>query len=374
VQSEVTPETDRQLPNPLEYEYVVPYLLKAGLVTEEQVVRSRAELSVQVRKNISYIARFGDESFLLKRPKVADDPGVHRELAFYVKVLASHKSFRTFAPDLLRYDPNGPLIVIRHYSEHVDLRRRFTRSRHTPTGLGVELGRILATLHSAAPTDWEKSNLQAPKPWLLSLLEPSLDILITESPGTIEILRRVQASAALANFIESIAEDLRIDGIYHGDLRLDNVLYGPHGQVILVDWELCGVGSTSWDLACLLASVTELWAANAVRRPDGTDTIRVSAKLDLPRFQPILKSFWVEYCRLRGLSPHWLDWSKQVSQLTGLRLVQAALEYSQTSVSPTREAVMLLTLAERFVVRPMESWVHILGLPLSTTSGKISLE
>ncbi|WP_038953712.1 aminoglycoside phosphotransferase family protein [Bradyrhizobium japonicum] len=360
---------------PLEPEDVIPYLLEAGVATPESIVRNQAEVSVHIRKNISYVVDFGDRSFLVKRAKILEDPGVDREAAFYAKVLPSHEDLRAFTPDLLLYDPNRSHIIIRHFSHHMDLRRRFMRSRHTPASLGAQLGCALAALHSTLPTNWEKANFEIPELWVLSLLEPSMDMLVTESLGTIEMIRRVQATPVLALLIERALKDQPVDGLCHGDMRLDNLLYGSSRRLIIVDWELSGLGSTAWDLACLLASFVEFWATGAVRPHDDPSGAVTSAKRSLARFHLLLKTFWQEYRQRRCPPQDWPSWSKRVAELTGLRLIQSALEYSQLSAMPTRESIMLLTMAERFASRPMECWVHILGLPLSSAaSGKISLE
>jgi hypothetical protein len=354
---------------PLEPEDVIPYLLEGGLVSRGSIVCGQAEVSVQVRKNTSYVARFGDSSFVLKRAKMVDDPGVHREAAFYATVLPDRAALRTFTPDFLGYDQVRAHIIIRHFPRHQDLRRRFARSGPAPPAVGARLGQALATLHTTALTDWETEHFETPSLWVLTLLEPPMEMLVTESPGTVEIIRRVQANRALASLIERLNEAFRADGLCHGDMRLDNLLTGSKPPLVIVDWELSGLGWTAWDLGCLMASFVELWVTAAVRPPDDPGGATTATKWSLVRFRPVLTRFWADYRARRGAEPDWPAWPKRVSELVGLRLVQSALEYSQLSVAPTRESVMLLSLAERFAARPLEGWVHILGLPLSTSLG-----
>jgi hypothetical protein len=199
-------------------------------------------------------------------------------------------------------------------------------------------------------------------------------MLVTESSGTIEIIRRVQANPVLVSAIERTAEGLKVDGLCHGDIRLDNLLCGPSPRLVLVDWELAGVGATAWDLGCLLAGFAEFWVTGAVPHRDYPGSAITSTKRSLLRFKPMLQRFWKEYSERVSALRCGYSWQKRLPEMVGIRLIQSALEYSQLSTIPTRESILLLTLAERFVKHPLECWVHLLGLPLSNATGRISLE
>jgi Phosphotransferase enzyme family len=41
--------------------------------------------------------------------------------------------------------------------------------------------------------------------------------------------------------------------LVHSDLRLDNILFTPTGEVVLVDWQGLGIGTPAWDLAYFLS-------------------------------------------------------------------------------------------------------------------------
>ncbi len=176
------------------------------------------------------------------------------------------------------------------------------------------------------------------------------------------------------SLLQVVAKDVRTDGLCHGDMRLDNLLFGRDPQLVLVDWELSGLGATIWDVACLLANFVDFWAVGAMRPRNDPGGATTSAKRRLARFHVLLGAFWRAYQEFRSPRPAWIDRPELVAQMTAVRLIQTALEYSHQSIVPTRESVMLLSLAEEFAARPVENWVHILRLPLAEANGQIGVE
>ena len=45
--------------------------------------------------------------------------------------------------------------------------------------------------------------------------------------------------------------------LLHGDFRLDNLLFRPDGDVVVVDWQLCGVGPPAWDVGYFITGALE---------------------------------------------------------------------------------------------------------------------
>lgn len=187
--------------------------------------------------------------------------GVHlRELRFYDE-LAVDTPVRVPHVHASWYDPDTARFLIIQEAIEVDT------SIDQVAGIEIELAALvmveLARLHTRW---WQAAELQD-LDWL-----PRLDSQARRS-------NLVSLSTAgwepLCELVgDAIAEDDRSIGsrlpdaiddalrrlaelpftLVHSDLRADNLLFSPdHGEVVLVDWQGCGIGPPSWDLAYFLA-------------------------------------------------------------------------------------------------------------------------
>jgi len=352
---------------------VLPYLLEAGFISQREAVFTGIKVDTSVRKNTSYQVKVGDRHLLVKQPKLNGDPGIEREVEFYFSIREKFERLRAISLQPLGYGSSGSWLVLPFLNDAPDLRQFHARARYAPVRLGREIGRTLAVLHDTGGGKRAAGTLPpAPAPWVFMLRAPDVSILETESGGSLAVLKRIQANEHLRALIDHTSIHWVSHEFCHGDLRLDNLLYSRERALILVDWELCGLGWAAWDVACLLANYVEVWVNGATRPASLEDSKKIQTRKNIVSFKPLLVAFWSEYRhhrRLDGgstLSPHLL------AQLVALRMLQSALEYSQGSPVPTRESIMLLTVATRFATRPVESWVHILGIPMSPLTGTMS--
>ncbi|MCU0260032.1 MAG: ecdysteroid 22-kinase family protein [Ilumatobacteraceae bacterium] len=69
-------------------------------------------------------------------------------------------------------------------------------------------------------------------------------------PEVIELLDRVQAE--LPEMMEHLASPPTV--LLHGDYRLDNLLFRPDGSVVVVDYQLVGIGRPGWDVAYFITT------------------------------------------------------------------------------------------------------------------------
>lgn len=125
----------------------------------------------------------------------------------------------------------------------------------------------------------------------------------------------------------------------HGDIKAENIIIdeGSGGNnVVLIDWELAGLGDPGWDVGCVLADAVWLWIDSMPVESGKT----IGAAADQARESIAELDRWVETFALAyGVSePGWL-WSPTFA---GARLLQAAWEIGNEAnrVTPKTMAIV----------------------------------
>ncbi len=111
------------------------------------------------------------------------------------------------------------------------------------------------------------------------------------------------------------AEAIAGDTLLHADLRPDNMLLTPAGEVLVVDWACACVGAAWVDLVVLLGSVAGLDAEAIVRTHPVTRHVRPTS---IDAFVCALAGCWEQVCRGPELprSPHLRRFQARNARLT----------------------------------------------------------
>lgn len=359
-------------PAPMSETRLITYLLDRGVLTAAELVHTHFHIETIERKNVGYVVHTDHPVLVVKCARDPFDNAVEYEAAAYRALTSGEATHLQFCIPRIRFFDNHRRVLVMDYVPGAQtLRDVHVRTRRAPAYLGRAAGELLAALHvtGARPL----TPLPAEPPWALTLSAPSIMVLQTESSGTIEILRRLQAAPGVLRTLELLLSEWRNDTFCHGDVRLDNLLVRPGGQtnghpLVLVDWELYAPGEALWDVSCLIASYLELWLAHAVTAPRPT---KLAQCRQITAYQSLLAALWAAWHRGNDLSGDAHQNAVRATQLVGARLLQSSLEYSQGCNDPTRESLALLEIASACLTRPHESWVHLLGLPLATTTGPV---
>lgn len=259
---------------------VVPHLLRRGLVTSADSARARPAIDRVPGRNLLYRVAFDTGStFLLKQ---AVDPetrqALDREARMYDHLAAcADGALAHRLPRKLDYDPDAGVLVLEFLRGYRPLEVRPGESRDPDADLGpaAELGRALRELSSLPPPP-----LDSRAPWILSLIHPPVAILREATPGILELVRSVQRSPIWCESLERLGLEWSARSAVHGDLRFSNVLVrsgriaARPSDLVLVDWELAGPGSSTWDAGWVIAGIL-------VQRPG-----RTGGAL------PLLRAFW----------------------------------------------------------------------------------
>lgn len=104
------------------------------------------------------------------------------------------------------------------------------------------LASVMAGLHGLASD--ASADVPSALPWVLSR---------EDADGRDEQLARwfpeFSTAKALLDHLALARDTWREEALIHGDMKWDNCLLIGDGEVMLVDWELAGLGDQAWDLA-----------------------------------------------------------------------------------------------------------------------------
>ena len=154
---------------------------------------------------------------------------------------------------------DDPSVVVTEHLDHLPTVQ--DREQEDPRGamaVLVALAPALAELHAwPLPPD---GNAPAATPPLPELDPIHASVWLDSPASSRRILERLHPRDLLCGAFRDASAGIGPAGMIHGDLKVDNVLCGPAGPVVL-DWELAGRGPIGWDLGSLVGSIVALWVA-----------------------------------------------------------------------------------------------------------------
>ncbi len=309
----------------LEQHEVAVYLLERRLVSRRSIVAGRLRIEDASSRNRNFrVSGAPGESYLIKQGIAADSGWtLANEVALYAR-LAGRVAW---VPRLHAFDEERGLLVIEWIEGGVDLDRRGRISR----ALAAALGRALAELHAIAP---DAEELRRDAPWVLSLQRPPLEALRYLSAAGAELVKVLQADAAVVRALDELRDGWRTEALVHRDVKRANCV--AHGaRIALVDWEMAGWG----DPACDAGSVLAEWAG-----------------------RPAAGAFWSAYVRARRLDePAAAALLERCVRFAGVRVVQTAYEHAQEVTSLGARVMDELARARGMLVTPADAAARLLG-------------
>ncbi|MDD4761999.1 MAG: phosphotransferase [Candidatus Pacebacteria bacterium] len=160
-------------------------------------------------------------------------------------------------PEMLMVDKKNNLIGLKYYTEGHTLFEINVQSQERCLRLLSSTAVDLAALHNL-PVYKDKHNAQ--------LFLPDIDPVHIEfwqsaSPALKRLIYLLQNQGISSNIKTIIRNQKPIQGLIHGDLKLDNILV-VNESFIFLDWELSGIGDLSWDIASIIGSMVIIWLDN----------------------------------------------------------------------------------------------------------------
>lgn len=339
----------------------VQYLIDRKILSVSDAISLGVEVEDRSGRNRNHLVTVGDTSWLMKQPKHRDSEITLQRERQMLERLNVDPNFKWAVPRPLAIEPPDMGIILESPSGGQDLSHRQRYRTLRSKRLADLLGRLLGDIHCG---ELNGHVPVAPLPASLFLVAPTWDLLDTLSPMAREFVRILQSRTELCEFVDTKRQMWEAYSPIHGDVRWSNVVvwYESHrlDTIMLIDWELSGLGMPKWDIA-------SVWAAklvDLVTRMSMRD--EASRGYLTSRIQSWCSAFWTSYeelCRSRGIDP---PTTTEVADLVPLRLVQAAFEYVDSSPERMHPmALRLLQLAANTHESPFRT-VGLLGLPIAS--------
>jgi aminoglycoside phosphotransferase (APT) family kinase protein len=204
------------------------------------------------------------------------------------------------------------------------------------------LGVILAALHrSRRPKGLE----DAPRlVWSLTSVTP--EALATMTAASLEYIAKLQESDPLIDSLEALQGEETPAAVIHRDVTLLNVIVPSSRDVVLVDWELAGIGDPAVDLATPVADALSLWLITSRRE-------RRSLTCDLAGWQ-----CWRSFARalMEGYGGHAGIHKAKIGSFAGAYLLTRGLAITEARGRLSGDAQVLAHVGQRLVLEPMRLW------------------
>jgi hypothetical protein len=208
-----------------------------GRVSVADLSRSNAVGLVQVDGRPVVVIKGGTDA--------ADDVGSLAGEAAAYRWLSASPATASLAPSPIPEAVRGEAIVTQPLVDAVSLSEALCSTPAASETLIAELGRLLGAVHGARAG---ARDLAARRPWILGVPAGRVPAMYDCNAPAKRLVEEVAERPAVVAAITRLARAWTARTPIHGDIKFDNVLVAP-GRMVLVDWELAGLGEPVWDLA-----------------------------------------------------------------------------------------------------------------------------
>jgi aminoglycoside phosphotransferase (APT) family kinase protein len=342
---------------------IVDYLLSLDIVKPRAVVCDElAILDVSSRNGVFVVTTRGGDALVVKQAGPHSAATLAHEAAVLV-ALGDDPSLRDAIPAVVHHDPDAARLVLRTPDGARNWKKATRAGARHALAPARRLGRLLAAVHAVAPDRVEPPPDGTTAMWGLRVPEPELEFVLNLSRGSRELVGLLQRNGPLCERLRELAAPPTRQTLVHGDLRWENCLRtGVNGarrrdRVLLIDWELAGPGDPAFDVGTVLAEHLANWI-ESIPVLDGNDVGRFAEFAGRPLARDVLGAFWDAYRGAAAEAPP----LHRVAELTGLRLLQSAVERTQDAYEATTPARLLATVGERLLAAPELGAMMLLGL------------
>jgi hypothetical protein len=352
---------------------VVPFLLRQGLIAAASVVEGDLLVLDISRRHANFqVLSAGGPSYLVKQG-VGPERGaaLAREAASYRWLHAQGGRLGRYLPGLCLYQREARVLVLELVRDAARLPEYHQGRGRFSVALAAALGRALGTLHRLPGAGLPLCGT----PWVLALHRPTPWIYHEFSFANHQLIRTMQQFPAFGLLLDELRAEWRPAAPIHYDIKGDNLLVAPaRGRRVLkiVDWEMAGLGDPCWDAGAVFGEYLRCWLLSIpITGADPPDRFLQLARYPLHKIQPALRRFWQAYAGRIGLSgAEAADQLVRAVRYSAARLLQTAVEQSQTADQPTGHALSSLQLSFNMLQRPHEAAVHLLGIPWLPVMGR----
>jgi hypothetical protein len=223
------------------------WLVDEGVVDADAALDGRVSVADLSRSNpVGLVQVDGRPVVVVKGGNASVDEieSIAGEAAAYRWLSGAPETAR-LAPSLFAGTARGEAIVTQPSMDAVSLHEALSSTPGACEALIAQLGRLLGGIHGARAG---ARDLAARRPWILGVPAGRIPAIYDGNVPARRLLEQIAQRPALAAAITRLDRAWTARTAIHGDVKFDNVLVAPD-RMLLVDWELAGLGEPAWDLA-----------------------------------------------------------------------------------------------------------------------------
>jgi hypothetical protein len=349
-------------------EEVAHYLRAHGLLDQPNGSEPEPAVVARPGRNSAFTVEAGSGSgYFLKQGVDAErSAGVAREAAIYTWPMLRRGGLGPYLAGFVHHDPEHHLIVLDLVAGGASLRSYHARGRFSITPARA-LGRALAALHRQTQP---AIDLGADPPWVLSLHQPDLDVLLQSSRANVEMIKTLQRHPELGQHLDGLRHGWQPGALIHGDVRWDNCIVHPRPgssrrtRLKLVDWELAQLGDPLWDVGCVFADYLSFWLMSIPLAGEApSDRLLELSRYPIAAMQPAMRAFWIAYVeQMRPDAAETRERLELAARYAAARLVQTGFERSQSTPFLAPNVIALLQLSRNLLQEPAAAVTELIGI------------
>ncbi len=297
-------------------------------------------------------------------------------------------TIRDLLPELLYFDPDCSILVVKYLADYCDLEEYYTRENQFPVEIAHSLGKLLATIHSQTFQQIEYqhflSNTAAHLPRHsrenLAVSETAINIirrLNRVTPRQFEIVpqecllffKLYQRFPRLSQAIADLGASITPSCLVHNDLKINNILLDLNWQlpgssiVRSIDWERADWGDPAFDLGCILGSYLEIWLDglvinHALSIHESLQLAATPLELLQPSLFSLVQSYLAGFPAIITARPDYLD---RVVQFAGLSLIHRVEIIIQGYRTFGNQGIIMLEVAKQLLCTPHATMNTLFG-------------
>ena len=251
-----------------------PILLEKKLLDPKSIVNGDLEIYdiSSKNRNIKVIQKNG-VSLLVKQPLETTayfSEHIKNEARFYslIKTDPTFSSLRDILPNVLDFDKKNNILVTQFIDDAKSLDRISSKLlKGQISQQAAIMGKLISKIHHSFYGLTENPKLSfLPKTFpqtTVHIMRPGPSIFVELSPGSMSLLKFIQENPDLANLLENLDKDWKVQTLIHGDMKKNNVLVyrekNNHGKnhtqnkpaMKIIDWEYISLGDPAWDIGAI---------------------------------------------------------------------------------------------------------------------------
>ena len=339
------------------------YLLNKGLVSVDSVVDGDLTITDASHRNLAFrVLRGAQPGYFVKQIRIWDEvslSGWEQEDACYRRF-----SCLPFVPKHHKSDVESRVLVLELVAGSETL-SEYHRRAACSTEVGRQQGAALSGVHRATEGGGEQPGKV---PWILSVHETNPAWFDSLSPANARLLEIVQGYPEYCELLSKLRSEWQPSCLIHGDVKWDNFLIrqadSTKPEVLLIDWEMAGVGDPCWDTGSVFQAYLNFWIYSMpLAETTQADQLVGRARNPIEQLQPALRAFWKSYVSGMSLNDEAARLMLLRSARCGAaRMIQSAYEMmNHWKEMPPAGAAMLQT-SFNILTRPADAVRDLLGI------------